>query len=287
MTKELIRSEVGGQLSSPCHCGNTYFASPRLLEYRSFKVLRCTRCGQLRTCPEPKTEALEDIYNQEAAKYTLSNIDNPERRQRWKSIADGILDSIEPFVEQKTRLLDLGCNYGDLLFVARDRGWIAEGLEINAENAQYLQQQGFTVYTDFIEDAGIADNYFDAVVINHVLEHISQPNEFLCQIKRVLKPGGVLFVGVPCFWGAIPLFLKRDDWYAMVPEEHVWQFSVASLRNLLVKHGFVVKKSDRSSSGFYGELTLHPKDMARWMLYKTVALVKQGDMMNVVFKSTK
>jgi 2-polyprenyl-3-methyl-5-hydroxy-6-metoxy-1,4-benzoquinol methylase len=83
---------------------------------------------------------------------------------------------LEQFLPKKGRLLDVGCNLGDLLVVARERGWSPEGLEINRENACYLEEQGFAVHRTHLEQAAIEDNRFDAVVINQVLEQVAEPN---------------------------------------------------------------------------------------------------------------
>jgi ubiquinone/menaquinone biosynthesis C-methylase UbiE len=41
------------------------------------------------------------------------------------------------------------------------------------------------------------DQAFDGVVLDNVLEHIIDPTDILSELRRVLKPGGTLIVGVP------------------------------------------------------------------------------------------
>ena len=86
-----------------------------------------------------------------------------------------------------------------------------------------------------IEDAtrlSFADNQFDRVIAAHVLEHLYKPHEVLREWVRVLKPGGVLSLVLPCDPGfawrlgryavARPRFMKAgflyDYWMA---REHV------------------------------------------------------------------
>lgn len=54
-----------------------------------------------------------------------------------------------------------------------------------------------------IEDAGIEENAFCGVGLFDVLEHIEDQKRFVGQIKRVLRPGGILYLTVPayqCLW---------------------------------------------------------------------------------------
>ncbi|MCT7527178.1 class I SAM-dependent methyltransferase [Aliarcobacter cryaerophilus] len=52
-----------------------------------------------------------------------------------------------------------------------------------------------------IEDAtklSFEDNTFDRVIATHILEHVQNPHEVLMEWTRVLKPGGVLTIVLPC-----------------------------------------------------------------------------------------
>lgn len=44
------------------------------------------------------------------------------------------------------------------------------------------------------------DECFDAVLCTEVLEHVPDPVRVLCELNRVLKPGGQVFVTVPQSW---------------------------------------------------------------------------------------
>jgi len=45
-----------------------------------------------------------------------------------------------------------------------------------------------------------AENSFDTVVSTEVLEHVPEPLRMLCEIRRVLKPGGHLVLSAPMYW---------------------------------------------------------------------------------------
>jgi SAM-dependent methyltransferase len=74
---------------------------------------------------------------------------------------------------------------------------------------------------------------FDSVLCNQVLEHVFNPNEFLQEINRVLKPGGKLLLTVPFVWD------EHEQPYDYA------RYSSFGLRALLEKGGFVVRQHKR------------------------------------------
>jgi len=82
----------------------------------------------------------------------------------------------------------------------------------------------------------LKENSFDVVVMNHVLEHVFSPTEFLASARHVLKNEGVLIVEVP-FELYTPLVARHlGDW------RHVAYFCRTTLRQFLEKSGFVVER---------------------------------------------
>jgi SAM-dependent methyltransferase len=98
---------------------------------------------------------------------------------------------------QGARVLDVGCGQGVALqhFVAR--GCNATGITLNAVDREACQQQGYDVLEmdqSFLE---FPDAQFDLVWCRHCLEHSVLPYFTLHEFRRVLKPGGWLYVEVP------------------------------------------------------------------------------------------
>lgn len=71
-------------------------------------------------------------------------------------------------------------------------------------------------------------NTFDGVALLDVLEHLKEPRTSLCEIARVLRFGGKLFINVPCLY---PLHDEPHDYQR--PTEH-------GLRHWLTQAGFQV-----------------------------------------------
>src|SRR5574341_88906 len=83
---------------------------------------------------------------------------------------------------------------------------------------------------------GLGENTFDVVVMNHVLEHVFSPTEFLTSARSVLRDGGVLIVEVPFELFTALVARHLGDW------RHVAYFCRATMRQLLQKCGFAAMR---------------------------------------------
>ncbi|MBI3299550.1 MAG: class I SAM-dependent methyltransferase [Elusimicrobia bacterium] len=142
------------------------------------------------------------------------------------------------------RLLDVGCGKGEFLSVARTRGWAVAGIEPSQGLCEHARAAyGLDVRLGTLETAGAEAAAFDAVTLNHVLEHVERPLELLRGARGLLKPDGLLFVEVPncdsyLLRAADAYFRLRGlDWSSRLsplhPPFHRFGFTVASLLHAL------------------------------------------------------
>ena len=80
------------------------------------------------------------------------------------------------------------------------------------------------------------DGSFDAVISNEVLEHVFEPEAFVGEIARVLKPGGRLLLTVPFVWD------EHEQ-----PRDY-GRYSSFGLAALLQKHGFSILKQRKTAA---------------------------------------
>jgi SAM-dependent methyltransferase len=90
------------------------------------------------------------------------------------------------------KTLDIGCGTGHFLSFREN----TVGIDVNKFNVDYCNQQGLEAY-HVGEKWPLEAESFDSAIMDNVLEHIEEPKGILEETKRVLKPGGILIIGVP------------------------------------------------------------------------------------------
>jgi len=61
--------------------------------------------------------------------------------------------------------------------------------------------KGKHTFTCSLDNIPKEDNTYDVIINTQVLEHVEDPQKVLMEFKRILKPGGKLFLTVPQCWG--------------------------------------------------------------------------------------
>ena len=147
-------------------------------------------------------------------------------------------------------LVEAGSAGGFFVAAARAAGIAAEGVEISESAVAYARDQlGVPVRQGPFESAEFAER-FDVVCAFHVLEHVSDPTEFLLAAREALSPGGRIAVEVPNIASAAAGRLG-SSWPHIQPQYHWWHFTPESLRRLVVDCGFEIVRQDTVFSRFY------------------------------------
>jgi len=129
------------------------------------------------------------------------------------------------------RVLDVGC--GDRPYESLIRATEYVGLELDTADSRARGKAD--AYYDgrrFPFEGGV----FDAVLCNQVLEHVFEPDEFVREIARVLKPGGRLLLTVPFVWD------EHEQ-----PRDY-GRYSSFGVRSLLERHGFALLRQQRTAA---------------------------------------
>lgn len=131
------------------------------------------------------------------------------------------------------RTLDVGCGQKPYreLFAA-----VTSYVGLELDTPENRAAKAADVYYDG-STFPFGDDEFDSVVASQVLEHVFEPDAFLSEICRVLKPGGSLLVTVPFVWDEH----EQPNDYA--------RYSSFGLHHVLERNGFRVMESHKSVLG--------------------------------------
>ena len=192
-------------------------------------VNACNGCGTWFADCEQSAPAghYDDYYSDDANRATPSFV-----QKRLDEIVSAFAAH-----RSNNRLLDVGFGSGALLDAAARAGWEVHGVEVSAAAVQHVRGQHPNVREGLLEDVHYPDQWFDVVIASEILEHLSDPTKFLTEIRRILRPGGLLWATTPHGRG-ISARLLGTEWSVVYPPDHMQLFSVAGMRRLMRRVGF-------------------------------------------------
>jgi len=272
-----------GDISNPeilCPCGNFEYKRSWYdpLEKTIF-ILRCTRCGLARTFPIPLSGAgLEDYYE--------GRHDHRERSDNeavWLSFFKRTLNIIKKY-KSSGSLIDVGCNLGFFVSIAREQDFQAEGVDMSAEAIAFGTQK-YKLPEDILhhgtlKDLSLPDNTYDVITYLHCFEHLEFPNEEMKEASRLLKSDGILVIEVPRYYSAWRLLLGRR-WYGFSPFQHIWQCGKRGVCNLLLRNDFEILKAYTRIS-MHHEVDFSLKGLFKICIHALAWLSGTGDNLIIV-----
>ena len=182
--------------------------------------------------------------------------------RRWKIFENAIEDFFTKSnlgtPATPAKVLDAGCGDGINLLglknIAQKRSWNISiyGSDYNPIRLERAAKLSFVkeIIECSLDDIPYADDCFDIVLCNHVIEHIPQEKKVLLELKRIIRPDGLFILGVPnegCTLARLrnhiiqPSILKSTD--------HVNFYTEKSISNLLINSGFLILKLKKA--GFF------------------------------------
>lgn len=169
---------------------------------------------------------------------------------------------------KRGRLLDVGCGNGEYLDRMRQLGWEVVGVEPDGSAACIARERlGLEVFAGSLEGAKFPDECFDAITMNHVIEHAGDPIGLLRECRRILKPGGKLMVITPNIQSLGRRILK-EAWLHWDPPRHLFLFALHSLRLSAERSGLDVQDLRTTAKG------------ARWIWVASSLIKRDGILVN-------
>jgi 2-polyprenyl-3-methyl-5-hydroxy-6-metoxy-1,4-benzoquinol methylase len=219
----------------------TRYALPGL----QMRIVDCTGCGLGRLHPRPSSELITRFYP--ASYYGVTGA-------KFVPFVEGLVRlvgarhvrALSRGLDSEARVLDVGCGRGVLLSAFARLGFEAHGFEMSPDAAVGVDPRATVRIGQTLRDAEYPREYFDQVVVWHVLEHLTDPRQTLDEIRRILKPDGKLVVAVPNY-GSLQSRCFGAGWFHLDAPRHLFHFPAKRLRQLLESTGFRVEREHHFS----------------------------------------
>jgi len=215
-------------ISSCIYCGSvnsTFFFDATDIFGNDYQLRRCADCGVIFLSPFPSEELLKQAYDQSYYGPTKKKFIFPLVEQAADYFRRRRAGKVVNLVPKHARILDIGCGNGDFLCYVRSYGdYELYGIERDEKAAQRAKAKvGIHLQTSALQEGDFQENFFDAITLFHVFEHLSEPRKTLEIIRKILKPGGILIISFPNMGSFQALFFK-GKWFHLDPPRHLLFF---------------------------------------------------------------
>jgi len=196
----------------------------------------CGRCGFVHQNPRPSLEALQSFYA--SGQYHPPELPTDMERHRdfarWY-YTEKVEYALAAADTKAGRVFEVGCGLGGALWLFKERGWTALGVEPDPAQAGFCaQSMELSGVRQGLVDASLSlDGKVDLVFSNHAFEHLADLDSVMKGVIRVLRPGGHIFTAVPTYDRNRSRLSK--EW---MNSAHYSLFTHRSLNHLMAVHGF-------------------------------------------------
>ncbi|HXB44992.1 MAG TPA: class I SAM-dependent methyltransferase [Puia sp.] len=227
----------------PC-CGSLVLhkalvAKDNLVSEKEFEIWQCADCTLRFTQNVPDENTISEFY-QSADYISHSGTNKGAINRLYHFVRKLTLADKRRLILSVTQidngsLLDIGAGTGAFVSHMQSNGWQATGLEPDeAARQNALAVNKVNLLTPDALFAFPADS-FEVITLWHVLEHIHNLHDYVEQLKKILKPGGNIFIAVPNYTSYDGGFYK-GFWAAYDVPRHLYHFSPEAMFQLLGMH---------------------------------------------------
>lgn len=202
------------------------------------KLLRCKHCGLIRHKSLPTYDKLGSLYPDD---YLVYNISFKAASNALYSKLKSKLYSMKAkkaakYIGQSGNILDVGCANGAFLLSMKQFGdYGLYGLDIKNTGMNF-KDHSIDFKEGYLEDIDYPHNFFDAVNLDNVLEHVPDPVVFMEKVTTILKPGGYIFGTTPNF-RSLDRFVFQKYWGGFHMPRHIYVFNANNLEMFMSNMG--------------------------------------------------
>jgi len=161
----------------------------------------------------------------------------------------------EAGLRERATILDIAAAQGNFSLVLAELGYDVTWNDLRQELAGYVRlkhESGLLRYAPGNAFELDFPGRFDMVLATEVLEHVAHPDQFLRQLRSLVRPGGCIVVTTPngdYFRSSLPTFFEIEDFAALEANQfkpdadgHLFLLRELELRDLAHAAGLHVEK---------------------------------------------
>ena len=197
------------------------------------RLVRCRNCGMIYENPRYPDDVIFQGY---ALSEEMGHDSQFAMRAESFYRALGSLARLIP--NPGAQVLDIGTAGGAFLEAARRYGYDATGLEPSHYLAAQAKARGLKIIEGTVYTQHLDEKSFDMICFWDVLEHVPNPKQDLIQIRKLLKPNGVLLINYPDIGTWMAKLTGKKFWW--VTSVHLHHFTRATIKKLCDMAGYEV-----------------------------------------------
>jgi 2-polyprenyl-3-methyl-5-hydroxy-6-metoxy-1,4-benzoquinol methylase len=218
-----------------CYCGSRSHST--VVSGPTVPIIACTGCGLMRQGWVTEAVKKSRIFIDYAGGEERFIRQKAEKEAAHKGDFLKISDRLGELLPNKRKLLEIGCAMGTTINGFRERGWQVQGVEPEQWTSEIARSRyGLNVISAPFQEAGLARESFDAILLLHVIEHISDPFKALYDIIDLIRPGGYLVLETPRY-DTLMFHLLRGRERSVIPD-HLYYFTRKSMLAMCRDAGF-------------------------------------------------
>ena len=194
-------------------------------------VLGCEKCGHVYQKYVFEASFYQDYYNK-FYRLNLFGQSEPDKQFFMDQVKRGyfLFNSLQPWLTQKGKLVDVGCSAGGLMIPFAKNGWNVQGNDPDLAYAKYGKEIGLDIESISAEQMTPESSEADLIIINGSLEHVYDVNQVMKKCRQIINPGGHLLIEGRALGYGIQLgFLTHN---------HRRYLSSHTIELLMLKHGW-------------------------------------------------
>ena len=211
----------------------------------TFEILKNPETGILETHPKPTLAELPKYYDSQeyishnqkplgVISFCYKQVRSISTKRKIKICTKHIKGMS---LKKRARILDVGCGTGHFLAKCLEKGWTVKGIENNMNARNALPSKISKDVVERFEPLIDQPEKFDVITMWHSLEHLYDLNAAIQDMKKLLKPKGVILVACPNHKSFDASFYK-ENWAAYDVPRHLWHFDKNAMKDLFSTHNF-------------------------------------------------